>query len=153
MSAIDKRISELQERLHRKRLLNQQLANQISAASHKAAYHQLVRYDIIIFYSIRCLYKSNETVRLTGSADQTNAGYLRKPQTNNTQPPNGLSRSNIAAVEPYNHVPLPSGHQRNNINGVQEVCFVLLTNFLQAIKYFVLEHISSSIFPESSYQK
>jgi hypothetical protein len=44
MSAIDKRISELQERLHKKRLLNQQLANQISAASHKAAYHQLVRW-------------------------------------------------------------------------------------------------------------
>ncbi|RZB39066.1 apoptosis-stimulating of p53 protein 1, partial [Asbolus verrucosus] len=87
MSAIDKRISELQERLHKKRLLNQQLANQISAASHKAAYHQLVR--------------------LTGSSEQT-----RKQQ--NTQPPNGLSRGNIAAVEPYNHVPLRSG-QKNNV--------------------------------------
>lgn len=36
MESIDKRISELQERLHRKRLLNQQLANQITAASNKA---------------------------------------------------------------------------------------------------------------------
>ncbi|EFA01529.1 hypothetical protein TcasGA2_TC007089 [Tribolium castaneum] len=82
MSAIDKRISELQERLHKKRLLNQQLANQISAASHKAAYHQLVR--------------------LTGE-------QARKPANN--QPPNGLSRGNIAAVEPYNHVPLRSGQK------------------------------------------
>ncbi|XP_044255145.1 apoptosis-stimulating of p53 protein 1 isoform X2 [Tribolium madens] len=81
MSAIDKRISELQERLHKKRLLNQQLANQISAASHKAAYHQLVR--------------------LTGE-------QARKPAN---QPPNGLSRGNIAAVEPYNHVPLRTGQK------------------------------------------
>lgn len=37
MANIDKRIGELQDRLHRKRVLNQQLANQISAtaASHK----------------------------------------------------------------------------------------------------------------------
>ncbi|CAH1369977.1 unnamed protein product [Tenebrio molitor] len=95
MSAIDKRISELQERLHKKRLLNQQLANQISAASHKAAYHQLVR--------------------LTGSGEQTR----KQP---NSQPPNGLSRGNIAAVEPYNHVPLRSGQKNNNNNNnnVQE---------------------------------
>ncbi|XP_049825343.1 apoptosis-stimulating of p53 protein 1 isoform X3 [Aethina tumida] len=88
MSAIDKRISELQERLHKKRILNQQLANQISAASHKAAYHQLVR--------------------LTGSSDQNNQAFSRKPQS---QPTNGLSRGNIAAVEPYNHVPMQSNHQ------------------------------------------
>ncbi|VEN61600.1 unnamed protein product [Callosobruchus maculatus] len=81
MSAIDKRISELQERLHRKRLLNQQLASQISAASHKAAYHQLVR--------------------LTGNAEQNNQAFARKQQQNNQS--NGLSRGNIAAVEPYNH--------------------------------------------------
>lgn len=49
MSAIDKRISELQERLHRKRVLNQQLVNQISAASHKAVYHQLVRWVLHAF--------------------------------------------------------------------------------------------------------
>ncbi|XP_045481159.1 apoptosis-stimulating of p53 protein 1 isoform X3 [Harmonia axyridis] len=89
MSAIDKRISELQERLHRKRMLNQQLANQISAASHKAAYHQLVR--------------------LTGNADQSNQAFSRKQQQNMQQPSNGLSRGNIAAVEPYNHVPLQTG--------------------------------------------
>lgn len=33
MANIDKRIAELQERLHRKRLLNQQLANQINQAA------------------------------------------------------------------------------------------------------------------------
>ncbi|KAK4886337.1 hypothetical protein RN001_002608 [Aquatica leii] len=86
MSSIDKRISELQERLHRKRLLNQQLATQISAASNKTAYQQLVR--------------------LTGSTDQGNQFYGRKPQHIS----NGLSRGNIATVEPYNHVPLPNGH-------------------------------------------
>lgn len=35
VNEIDRRISELQERLHRKRLLNQQLANQISVANNK----------------------------------------------------------------------------------------------------------------------
>nr|CAH7760907.1 unnamed protein product [Callosobruchus chinensis] len=94
MTAIDKRISELQERLHRKRLLNQQLASQISAASHKAAYHQLVR--------------------LTGNAEQNNQAFARKQQQNNQS--NGLSRGNIAAVEPYNHVPLQSSHQVKNFN-------------------------------------
>ncbi|XP_072391939.1 apoptosis-stimulating of p53 protein 2 isoform X1 [Diabrotica undecimpunctata] len=97
MSAIDKRISELQERLHRKRMLNQQLANQISATSHKAAYHQLVR--------------------LTGNQDQTNqAAFARKHQQNNDR--KGLSRGNIAAVEPYNHIPVQPQppHQINNIN-------------------------------------
>lgn len=47
MNSIDKRISELQDRLHRKRVLNQQLANQISAASHKAQQmQQPIRYTI-----------------------------------------------------------------------------------------------------------
>ncbi|XP_030761006.1 apoptosis-stimulating of p53 protein 1 isoform X2 [Sitophilus oryzae] len=100
MSAIDKRISELQERLQRKRHLNQQLASQISAASHKAAYQQFVR--------------------LTGNGDQNNQAFARKePQTGNV-PPNGLLRSNIAAVEPYNHVPLQSNQQIRNINQNQE---------------------------------
>lgn len=99
MSAIDKRISELQERLHRKRLLNQQLANQISAASHKAAYHQLVR--------------------LTGNAEQNNQAFARKQQQN-IHATNGLSRGNIAAVEPYNHVPLQPNHQVRGINNTQE---------------------------------
>ncbi|CAG9855657.1 unnamed protein product [Phyllotreta striolata] len=43
MRAIDRRITELQERLHRKRSLNQQLANRISATSNKAAYQQFMR--------------------------------------------------------------------------------------------------------------
>ncbi|CAH0561348.1 unnamed protein product [Brassicogethes aeneus] len=97
MSAIDKRISELQERLHKKRILNQQLANQISAASHKAAYHQLVR--------------------LTGSADQGNHQFARKPPN---QQSNGLSRGNIAAVEPYNHVPVSNHQIRVNTNGQEQ---------------------------------
>ncbi|KAG5885822.1 hypothetical protein JTB14_001834 [Gonioctena quinquepunctata] len=98
MSSIDKRISELQERLHRKRLLNQQLANQISAASHKAAYHQLVR--------------------LTGNSEQNNQAFARKQQQNNQ--PNGLSRGNIAAVEPYNHVPIQPNHQMKSVNNQHE---------------------------------
>nr|XP_023014053.1 apoptosis-stimulating of p53 protein 2 isoform X2 [Leptinotarsa decemlineata] len=98
MSAIDKRISELQERLHKKRMLNQQLANQISAASHKAAYHQLVR--------------------LTGNSEQNNQAFARKQQQNNQA--NGLSRGNIAAVEPYNHVPIQPSHQIKNANNQQE---------------------------------
>ncbi|KAL1506716.1 hypothetical protein ABEB36_006027 [Hypothenemus hampei] len=90
MSAIDKRISELQERLQRKRLLNQQLASQISAASHKAAYHQFVR--------------------LTGTAEQNNEAFARS-QLQNSVPSNGFLRNNIAAVEPYNHVPLQQNQQ------------------------------------------
>ncbi|XP_050298815.1 apoptosis-stimulating of p53 protein 2 isoform X3 [Anthonomus grandis grandis] len=91
MSAIDKRISELQERLQRKRILNQQLASQISAASHKAAYHQFVR--------------------LTGTAEQNNQAFARSQHVNNNNAANGLLRSNIAAVEPYNHVPLQQNQQ------------------------------------------
>ncbi|CAH1159137.1 unnamed protein product [Phyllotreta striolata] len=96
MSAIDKRISELQERLHRKRMLNQQLANQISATSNKAAYHQFMR--------------------LTGSQDQTNQAFMRKhPQPNDHK---GFSRANIAAVEPYNHIPVQqqTNHQMKILN-------------------------------------
>ncbi|XP_076273577.1 ankyrin-repeat, SH3-domain, and Proline-rich-region containing Protein isoform X3 [Rhynchophorus ferrugineus] len=96
MSAIDKRISELQERLQRKRLLNQQLASQISAASHKAAYQQFVR--------------------LTGNGEQNNQAFSRKEQQGNNMAPNGLLRSNIAAVEPYNHVPLQTNQQIRPIN-------------------------------------
>ncbi|XP_066244957.1 apoptosis-stimulating of p53 protein 2 isoform X1 [Euwallacea similis] len=98
MSAIDKRISELQERLQRKRSLNQQLASQISAASHKAAYHQFVR--------------------LTGTPEQNNEAYARSHLQGNI-PPNGFLRNNIAAVEPYNHVPLQQNQQLRN-NQTQE---------------------------------
>lgn len=58
--------------------------------------------------------------RLTGSADQTNQSYVRKP-TQNGASANGLPRANIAAVEPYNHVPLPNGHQNRNLQTNQEV--------------------------------
>ena len=53
MTEIDRRICELQDRLHRKRLLNQQLANQITAASNKAAaaaagqHHLRYKYPIL----------------------------------------------------------------------------------------------------------
>ncbi|GLV35795.1 Ankyrin-repeat SH3-domain and Proline-rich-region containing Protein [Carabus blaptoides fortunei] len=73
MGNIDKRISELQDRLHRKRVLNQQLANQISAASHKAQ------------QPIRC--------GVMGGQPHQN-GLPKQP-----------SRGNIAAVEPFKHVP------------------------------------------------
>lgn len=57
--------------------------------------------------------------RLTGSSDQNNQAFSRKPQS---QPTNGLSRGNIAAVEPYNHVPMQSNHQIRLANSnAQEV--------------------------------
>lgn len=55
--------------------------------------------------------------RLTGNAEQNNQAFARKQQQNNQQ--NGLSRGNIAAVEPYNHVPVQSNlqnPQNKNIN-------------------------------------
>ncbi|CAH1400856.1 unnamed protein product [Nezara viridula] len=74
MVSIDKRIAELQERLHRKRLLNQELANQITAASNKASPSQLAR---------------GQSGQLQGKQP-----ILRSVQS-----------GNIAAVEPYHHVP------------------------------------------------
>jgi len=46
MASIDRRISELQARLHRKRLLNQQLANQIQA--NKPGQNNRLGYPVII---------------------------------------------------------------------------------------------------------
>ncbi|XP_066901045.1 apoptosis-stimulating of p53 protein 2 isoform X3 [Halyomorpha halys] len=74
MVSIDKRIAELQERLHRKRLLNQELANQITAASNKASPSQLAR---------------GQSGQMQGKQP-----ILRSVQS-----------GNIAAVEPYHHVP------------------------------------------------
>lgn len=74
MVSIDKRIAELQERLHRKRLLNQELANQITAASNKASPSQLAR---------------GQSGQLQGKQPMLRA----------------VQSGNIAAVEPYHHVP------------------------------------------------
>lgn len=83
MTNIDKRISELQDRLHQKRILNQQLANQITAASHKASGQQL-----------RTV---NSTPGLQPHPYQQQGKLLRP-----------LTSGNIAAVEPYHHVPVPN---------------------------------------------
>uniref|UniRef100_A0A0K8TGI8 SH3 domain-containing protein n=2 Tax=Lygus hesperus TaxID=30085 RepID=A0A0K8TGI8_LYGHE len=84
MASIDKRIAELQERLHRKRLLNQQLANQINqaASSSKAAHHP-------------------NRVPLPGMQQQ---GGLYQT-SGGKQMMRSVPSGNIAAVEPYHHVP------------------------------------------------
>ncbi|XP_056631543.1 cortactin-binding protein 2 isoform X1 [Diorhabda sublineata] len=122
MSAIDKRISELQERLHRKRILNQQLANQISATSHKAAYHQLVR--------------------LTGSQDQTNQVALTRKHQQNNNDRKGLSRGNIAAVEPYNHIPVQQNHQIKNVNTHPDIKLQNTYDLYQPVYYMKKDQVS-----------
>lgn len=47
VNEIDRRISELQDRLHRKRLLNQQLANQITVANNKPVPNTSVNQQIL----------------------------------------------------------------------------------------------------------
>ncbi|KAG1678236.1 Apoptosis-stimulating of p53 protein 1 [Nymphon striatum] len=69
VNRMDKRISELQQRLQRKRSLNQQLSNQINAAT---------------------------------AAKQA---QLRTTNPNNKNSVINLNNQNIAAVEPYNHMP------------------------------------------------
>ncbi|XP_050541469.1 apoptosis-stimulating of p53 protein 1 isoform X3 [Daktulosphaira vitifoliae] len=71
MASIDRRISELQARLHRKRLLNQQLANQIQA--NKPAHN-----------------------------NRSLGGKQMMPLCDGK-----ISGGNVAAVEPFNHVPGP----------------------------------------------
>lgn len=48
MASIDRRISELQARLHRKRLLNQQLANQIQANKPGQNNRRVIIFSMII---------------------------------------------------------------------------------------------------------
>lgn len=48
MASIDRRISELQARLHRKRLLNQQLANQIQANKPVQNNRQVLIYETML---------------------------------------------------------------------------------------------------------
>lgn len=59
--------------------------------------------------------------RLTGNSEQNNQAFARKQQQNSQQT-NGFSRGNIAAIEPYNHVPLQPNHQMRSANNTQEVC-------------------------------
>lgn len=49
---------------------------------------------------------------MTGNSDQQNNQNFTRKQQQNNQSSNGLSRGNIAAVEPYNHVPLRSGQTK-----------------------------------------
>ncbi|KAM3962049.1 ankyrin-repeat, SH3-domain, and Proline-rich-region containing Protein isoform 3-T3 [Aphomia sociella] len=78
MRSIDRRVSELQARLLRKRALNRQLA-----AAHRHPQQQQQR-------------TNNPTPMQQLSNYTSNA---------NSQPKNQQSRGNVAAVEPYNHVP------------------------------------------------
>lgn len=65
--------------------------------------------------------------RLTGNVEQNNQAFSRKQQ-HNTHQSNGLnlSRGNIAAVEPYNHVPIQPSHQIKNTGNQQEVLFIIV---------------------------
>ncbi|XP_039293647.1 apoptosis-stimulating of p53 protein 1 isoform X4 [Nilaparvata lugens] len=83
VASIDKRIAELQDRLHRKRLLNQQLASQINAAA--AA--------------------NNHQQHLRSSLSATTIQQHQQQQQSLYQ--QSAMRGNIAAVEPYHHVPAP----------------------------------------------
>lgn len=67
--------------------------------------------------------------RLTGNSEQNNQAFARKQQQN-IHATNGLSRGNIAAVEPYNHVPLQPNHQVRGINNTQEVGFKVHLAFM-----------------------
>lgn len=76
INSIDKRITELQDRLHRKRLLNQQLANQLQHNNNNNNNKQMV----------------SGGVRPAKSTSGLLANYQGQ-------------RQNVAAVEPYLHVP------------------------------------------------
>ncbi|KAL1138394.1 hypothetical protein AAG570_008458 [Ranatra chinensis] len=88
MASIDKRIAELQDRLHRKRMLNQQLANQITAASNKAntGNQQNIR----------------SAMQMPGLQQQQMYQGIPSVGKPMMRP---VPSGNIAAVEPYHHVP------------------------------------------------
>uniref|UniRef100_A0A069DXM2 Putative apoptosis stimulating of p53 n=1 Tax=Panstrongylus megistus TaxID=65343 RepID=A0A069DXM2_9HEMI len=99
MASIDKRIAELQERLHRKRVLNQQLANQITAASNKAnsgSQHNNRS-------GLPGMGLNQQSLYHLGAS--TNSGKLRT-----------MASGNIAAVEPYHHVPTTTSYQQSNLD-------------------------------------
>lgn len=84
INSIDKRITELQDRLHRKRLLNQQIANQLQHNNN-----------------------NNNNKQIIGGVRQSKStsGLLTNYQG---------QRQNVAAVEPYLHVP-NAYHQQNEL--------------------------------------
>ncbi|GBP79648.1 Apoptosis-stimulating of p53 protein 1 [Eumeta japonica] len=103
MRSIDRRISELQARLLRKRALNRQLA--ASAASATAHQHHQPHQRI-----------NNATPmqQLSNYHSSGNNGV-------NNQPKNQSSRGNVAAVEPFNHVPHAQSLSHNqNFQGVKQ---------------------------------
>nr|CAD7403992.1 unnamed protein product [Timema cristinae] len=95
MSNIDKRISELQDRLHRKRLLNTQLTNQINATSLKSS-----------------IAASGQQPPLRSAASATTIQQQQHPAYSHQQPTKSgkllrpMTTGNIAAIEPYHHVPV-----------------------------------------------
>ncbi|XP_068628443.1 apoptosis-stimulating of p53 protein 1 isoform X2 [Battus philenor] len=102
MRSIDRRVSELQARLLRKRALNRQLA-----AAHRQPQQQQQR-------------TNNPTPM------QQLPNYPAGGTSMNSQPKNQQARGNVAAVEPYNHVPHAQSLSHN-------------TNF-QALKQNVIQN-------------
>ncbi|XP_077288148.1 ankyrin-repeat, SH3-domain, and Proline-rich-region containing Protein isoform X5 [Arctopsyche grandis] len=94
MASIDQRISELQGRLQRKRVANRQLATQISGKHHAP--------------------RSN-CVAPVQLSNYPNAGGIPNGPTKNQQ-----TRGNIAAIEPYNHIPhAPSVNHAHNFQALK----------------------------------
>nr|CAD7431209.1 unnamed protein product [Timema monikensis] len=90
MSNIDKRISELQDRLHRKRLLNTQLTNQINATSLKSS-----------------IAASGQQPPLRSTIQQQqHPAYSHQQPTKSGKLLRPMTTGNIAAIEPYHHVPV-----------------------------------------------
>ncbi|XP_045499832.1 apoptosis-stimulating of p53 protein 1 isoform X4 [Colias croceus] len=92
MRSIDRRVSELQARLLRKRALNRQLA---------AAHRQPQR--------------TNNTTPM-----QQLPNYPAGNNQMNSQPKNQQARGNVAAVEPYNHIPHAQSLHNNNFQAMKQ---------------------------------
>ncbi|CAH2041458.1 unnamed protein product, partial [Iphiclides podalirius] len=95
MRSIDRRVSELQARLLRKRALNRQLA-----AAHRQPQQQ----------------RTNNPTPM-----QQLPNYPAGGTAMNSQPKNQQARGNVAAVEPYNHVPhAPSLSHNTNFQALKQ---------------------------------
>nr|XP_034833001.1 apoptosis-stimulating of p53 protein 1 isoform X4 [Maniola hyperantus] len=93
MRSIDRRVSELQARLLRKRALNRQLA---------AAHRQPQQ-------------RTNNPTPM-----QQLPNYPAGNNAANSQPKNPQARGNVAAVEPYNHVPHAQSLHNNNFQAMKQ---------------------------------
>ncbi|XP_050668809.1 apoptosis-stimulating of p53 protein 2 isoform X2 [Leptidea sinapis] len=93
MRSIDRRVSELQARLLRKRALNRQLA-----AAHRQPQQRV----------------NNSTPM------QQLPNYPAGNNPMNSQPKNQQSRGNVAAVEPYNHIPQAQSVNNTNFQGMKQ---------------------------------